>query len=179
MPDDILELSPLPAPRPARLRGRRYRIGPLSTRSDRAVPTVGAGIRKGALAGLSVVAVLAVPFFLVLGARAPAPQAFATAPVAESAKVWTDSDAAVPPAPTRTAEARPVAPLAEPLPAPSAAPTGLGRAPERNALSVALIPVLDDESGDLSIGEAAPPAEAAPVRPAPMPASRASAAARP
>lgn len=163
MPDDMLELSLLSAPRPPRFRGRRYRIGPLPTRSDRAILTVGASIRKGAFMGLSIVAVLAVPFFLVLGARAPAPQAFATSPVVEGAQVWTDSDAAAPPASTRTAEARPAEPVA--------APTGPDRAAERSALGVALIPVLDDESGDLTIGEAMP-AGPATTRPSSMPAAR-------
>ncbi|MCJ2036082.1 hypothetical protein [Methylobacterium sp. J-068] len=98
------------------------------------------GIRSGIVAGLAIVAVLSLPVLLVLGAKAPAPVAFEPA-----ARVWAEPTVAPVGPPI-------VAALAEPSPArtePAVASTGGAR----SSLGVDLIPVLDDESGDLSLEE--------------------------
>lgn len=114
MPDDILALSPLPAPRPALRPGRRYRIGPLAPRSDRAGPTIAGGIRSGAIAGLAIATILAVPFLLVLGAGARGPRDVAMPADVPVAQVWAGSEA---PATTHIADALPAEAVAGAAPA--------------------------------------------------------------
>lgn len=186
--EDFVALPIVSVRRTRRLlqRETRYRIGPLASRSDPPPVGLGASMRNGALAGLAVAAALGLPVFLVLGMRAPAPERPATE--AETARVWTEPDSAsARPVPTRVATAAeppvPSRTSAEP-PVPSrtsAEPPPVAKAgADRPALARELIPVLDDESGDLSFEAAAPaqkpairtgrfvpaqPRPAAPIRP--------------
>ena len=164
--DAFVGLSRRSAPH-RRWRGSsRHRIGPLRTVAEAADHPVLSGIRSGALSGLIIVAVLGLPVFLILAARAPTPGAFEP-----QAKVWaagTETDASVrvwaEPAPAAAALPVPVrAALVEPP---------RGRAgEERSPLSVDLIPVLDDASGALSLDEPAV-AVAKPTRPSRAPTAR-------
>ncbi|NEU13369.1 hypothetical protein G3T14_14695 [Methylobacterium sp. BTF04] len=161
--DDFEGLPVLPARRMSVRWGARYRVGPLSPLSDSSTASVAIGIRTGALIGLAVVAALSVPFFLVLGAKAPSRHVSTTPPSARTAKVWAEEPVVVaPPSATFVAAADevrqvPVAPNPEPARAAKASET-------RPPLGLELIPVLDDESGDLSFEEA-PPAVKPPARP--------------
>lgn len=147
MHHDILGLTALPLPQVRRRTD--YRVGPLRSRSELPAVTIGASIRNGAFSSLAVVAALGIPVFLVLGAKAPMPQSFANPPSEEVAKVWSEPEPVAAPL-QRTVEAPP---MQSPAPPPAEAP--VAKAPEpRSALSLDLIPVLDDESGDLAIEEA-------------------------
>ncbi|MCJ2046241.1 hypothetical protein MKK58_17125 [Methylobacterium sp. J-078] len=98
------------------------------------------GIRAGALAGLAIVAALSLPVFLVLGVKSSPPpgfQASARLPDAEpetSGRVWTEAY-------------RASAVAAEPAPAPVESPRVAVDGPRGPALSLDLIPALDDGSG--------------------------------
>ncbi|KQP41467.1 hypothetical protein ASF49_16990 [Methylobacterium sp. Leaf104] len=147
-------------------RASRHRIGPLRSVSEAAPHPVLRGMRSGALAGLALVAVLGLPVLLVLTVKAPYPVADeATAP----ARVWAGESVAraavEAPAPPATPTPM-VAAVAESAPArAAAAPAADGARGRAPALSVDLIPVLDDESGALTIAEPALPAAPA-VKPA-------------
>ncbi|MGU3360800.1 hypothetical protein ACLBWX_10735 [Methylobacterium sp. M6A4_1b] len=114
-------------------------------------------MRSGALAGLALVAVLALPVLLVLTVKAPYPVADeAPAP----ARVWAGEPVAraavEAPAPSVTPI---VAAVADPAPTRAAsAPAAAGARERAPALSLDLIPVLDDESGALTIEEPTLPA---------------------
>lgn len=138
-----LPLRPLPRREPRR--ASRSRIGPLRTVAEGGRHPILRGIRAGALAGLAIVAALSLPVFLVLGVRsspppgfqAPGFQASAQFPGGEpetSGRVWTEAyrAPAMPP---------------EPAPAPIESPRVAVDGPRGPALSLDLIPALDDGSG--------------------------------
>ncbi|MDB5647474.1 hypothetical protein [Methylobacterium sp.] len=144
------------AARPHWRRASRHRIGPLRSVTDVGDHPVLRGIRSGAVTGLVIVAVLSLPVLLVLGAKAPAPARFeaparvwAATPEADATvRAWAEPSPAPAIAPVTTALAAPV-----PVRAPSPAPSRDRARDDRPTLSVDLIPVLDDESGDLSVEE--------------------------
>jgi hypothetical protein len=136
-------LRPLPRREPRR--ASRSRIGPLRTVAEGGLHPILRGIRAGALAGLAIVAALSLPVFLVLGVRsspppgfqAPGFQASAQFPDAEpetSGRVWTEAY-------------RAPAVAAEPAPASVESPRVVVDGPRGSALSLDLIPALDDGSG--------------------------------
>lgn len=176
--DSSVGLSRRPAPHRRWRRTPRHRIGPLRSVSEAAPHPILRGMRSGAIAGLALVAGLGLPILLVFTVKAPSP-VMDEAPAV--ARVWAAEPvaraAAEPPVPPRAPARGPVAAAgagAEPVPSRDArgagpaapAPTS-GRGDgsgARSALSLDLIPVLDDASGALAIED--PAAAAKPVRPA-------------
>jgi hypothetical protein len=153
--DRFIGLPLRPAPPRRWRRPPRYRVGPLRKANEAVAPAVLTGMRSGAIAGLAIVTVLGLPVLLILGAKAPAPSAFepparvwAAAPEADApVRAWAE--------PSGTPALAPIAAaFVEPSPARggSAEPPGKASA-DRSALSLDLIPVLDDESGTLSVEE--------------------------
>ncbi len=170
-------LSRRPTPPRRWRRTPRHRIGPLRSISEAAPHPILRGMRSGALAGLALVAGLGLPILLVLTVKAPAP-VMDEAPAA--ARVWAAEPlaraAAEPPAATSAPAGGPVATAgagvepgparAAPGPAPAAPSATSARGDgARSALSLDLIPMLDDASGALTI-EDPTVAAAKPVRPA-------------
>jgi hypothetical protein len=160
----------------------RHRIGPLRSISEAAPHPILRGMRSGALAGLALVAGLGLPILLVFTVKAPPPvmdeapaaaRVWAAEPVARVAAEPPTAAPAAPSAPARgpvaTAGAgvEPGPARAAPGPAPAAPPATPARGDgARSALSLDLIPVLDDASGGLTIEDSTAAAVAKPARPA-------------
>lgn len=162
--DSFTGLPRLPAPSRRWRRASRHRIGPLRSLSEAAAHPILSGIRSGAIAGLAIVALVGLPVLLVLGVKSSAPVAYEPAAMPQTeARAWAEPPAGRAVVPIVTA-------IAEPARARSSDPPRRPTSEDRPALSVELIPVLDDESGTLSVEELPAPAVKS-ARPSRIPAA--------